>query len=344
MNILLIKLGALGDVLRTTPLLEGLHKKFPGSKITWVVDESNRPVLEGNPRIARLFSLDNNPSPEWAKPLYDLAVNLDKEPEALDALGLAKASLKVGFGWSKDKRLAAVNPESDYAYRLGIDDDLKFRQNRKTYQTISFEQLSLKFENEEYSFAPDETSVQKAKSSLQSIGFDPGRKTKKIIGLNTGSGHRFAGKRLPEKTIAELAETLHQRFDADIWLLGGEAEKERNASISRICRVPVLNTGSHSISVFAGIVALCDLVVTGDTTAMHVAIAVRTPVLAYFASTCAPEIELYGRGEKIISALPCAPCYKKICPIDEQCMKEMTVEPFLKAAERIFLTHGAALS
>ena len=103
-------------------------------------------------------------------------------------------------------------------------------------------------------------------------------------------------------------------------------------------------TGSHSIKIFAAIVKTCDLVVTGDTTAMHIAIAVKTPVVAYFASTCAAEIELYGRGRKVVSSISCAPCYKKICPIDEQCMKDMRAEEIFNEAKILREQYAARIS
>ena len=70
---------------------------------------------------------------------------------------------------------------------------------------------------------------------------------------------------------------------------------------------------------FAGVVAACDLVVTGDTLGMHLAIAGRVPVVALFGSTCATEIELYGRGEKIVTPIDCHPCYRRSCDIRPSC-------------------------
>ena len=96
------------------------------------------------------------------------------------------------------------------------------------------------------------------------------------------------------------------------------------------------NLGTHySIQEFAALLECLDLVITGDTIAMHIAIAVRKPLLVLFGSTCGPEIELYGRGRKIVSGLDCAPCYKRVCPIDEKCMREMSVEKIAQAAGEI---------
>ena len=332
MKILLVKLGALGDVLRTTPLLEGLRKKYGACNVTWLVEGRHRSVLERNPLIKRLQSLESDR--DWKKDDYDLVINLDKEPEALDAFMEARGAQKKGFGRDAKGQLCAADGESDYAYRLGTDDELKFRLNQKSYQEISFEQVGLRFQKEEYQFSPDAGDRSRAGKALAARGFIL-KKGARIVGINTGSGTRFAGKRLPIESYKSLAEKLANELGATVFLLGGQDEIERNAWIAKNTRVPVIDTGSHPIPVFAGIVGACDLVITGDTTALHIAIAMKTPVLSYFASTCAPEIELYGRGRKIVSSIECAPCYKKICPIDEQCMKDMDVDLFVRNADEM---------
>ena len=242
------------------------------------------------------------------------------------------SAAKRGFDRSKDGLLQPIDALSDYAYRLGVDDDLKFRKNKKTYQEISFEQLGFSFRKEEYIFNVADSDRKFIKDYLKSKGAQLG-KSKKTIGINTGSGHRFAGKRLPAETQLLLIEKFGKALGAQIFLLGGEDELERNEEIRKRSLYPVIATGSHSLKRFAAIVEHCDLVVSGDTTAMHVAIAAKVPVVAYFGSTCASEIELYGRGAKIVSDIDCSPCYKKICPIDEECMKKMDAELIFKAAQ-----------
>jgi heptosyltransferase-2 len=172
-----------------------------------------------------------------------------------------------------------------------------------------------------------------AKDVLKKAGASPEVKKRPVVGLNTGSGRRFAGKRLPVRSWVALAERFYNEMGMDVWLLGGEDEIERNNEIKKSAKTPVVHTGSHDILTFAGMVELCDLVISGDTTAMHIAIAMKTPIVAYFASTCAAEIELYGRGKKIISNISCAPCYLKDCPIQERCMEEMDPAAIVQAAK-----------
>ncbi|MBI3252166.1 MAG: glycosyltransferase family 9 protein [Candidatus Omnitrophica bacterium] len=340
MNVLIIKLGALGDVLRTTPLLSALKKKDPAARVTWLVDEAHRGALEGNPLIDELISFSPAAVGLLKKRSFDWAVNLDKEKEALDAVSAAAAKKKMGFGRLVNGELGPLDPLSEYAYRLGIDDELKFKKNKKTYQEISFEQMGWKFEGEDYVFTLGDENTDYARRVLKERGVGLNGRKGPLIGLNTGSGNRFAGKKLPVSTLVRLAGIFCERMGATVLLLGGKDETERNREIAGLCRGSVVNAGSHAIRDFAAIVKRCDLAVSGDTTAMHIAIAVKVPVVAYFASTCAPEIELYGRGKKVVSGISCAPCYKKICPIDEQCMKDMTAEELFSAAKEVLAHAG----
>ena len=316
----------MGDVLRTTPLLTALKKKCPKSSITWLVDSSCAAILQDNPIINHLVSYSAKNLRHLQNERFDWAVNLDKDQEALEAIEAISADKKMGFGRSIEGKVCALDPLSDYALRLGIDDDLKFLKNKKTYQEISFEQMGIKFNGEEYLFCIDKKEARAAEAHLKKLGVDLKNKNRVIVGINTGAGSRFAGKKLPVATLVQLADKFYNELHATVFLLGGKDESERNRRIEEMSASPVVNTGSHSIQRFAAIVRACDVVVSGDTTAMHIAIAVKVPVVAYFASTCAQEIEMYGRGRKIVSEISCAPCYKKICPIDEQCMKDMSVD------------------
>ncbi len=338
MNILLIKLGALGDVLRTTPLLTALKSRHPSAHITWLVDAQCEEVLSGNPFIDELLPYSEKGLESLAKRNFDILINLDKEDEALDAAMRVPASKKMGFGRTPKGTLGALDPLSEYAYRLGIDDELKFKMNKKTYQQICFEQVGLEFKGEEYVFSMDKASHSYAQARLADLGVDIQNVPRPIVGLNTGSGLRFAGKRLPVSAYVELTRRFTSELGATVFLLGGKDEVERNAQIKRRARCRVVNTGSHPIRPFAAIVKQCDLVVSGDTTAMHIAIAVKVPVVAYFGSTCAQEIELYGRGRKLVSSIECSPCYKHLCPIDEQCMKDMNADEILRSAKEL-LSH-----
>jgi len=97
----------------------------------------------------------------------------------------------------------------------------------------------------------------------------------------------------------------------------------------------VLNTGcNHGELEFAALVERCQTIVTGDTMAMHVAIARDVPCIVLFGPTCEQEIELYGRGEKLLTSLGCSPCYRRHCDRSPNCMADISVDGVLAAVER----------
>ena len=78
----------------------------------------------------------------------------------------------------------------------------------------------------------------------------------------------------------------------------------------------------------------CDVLVTGDTMALHVAIALDVPCVVLFGPTCQQEIDLYGRGEKLRTSLPCSPCYARRCNESPNCMDDISVERVWSAVAR----------
>ncbi len=121
-RILIIKLGALGDVLRTTPVLPVLRTQYPDAHITWVTEPSCLPLLAGNPNIQRLLALDNVACLPLQVEEFDLLLSIDKESAAAALATLVKAKIKRGFGWNTQGVVCALDEKADYACRLGIDD------------------------------------------------------------------------------------------------------------------------------------------------------------------------------------------------------------------------------
>jgi heptosyltransferase-2 len=145
-----------------------------------------------------------------------------------------------------------------------------------------------------------------------------------LIGLNTGAGTKFR-KQWPAARYLELISLLREKR-AHVFLLGGPKEKELNRFLARRSRARVYDTGSdNSLLQFAGWISRLDLVVSSDTLGMHLAIALKKPVVALFGPTCPQEIDLYGRGAKIFQGTECSPCYKPSCP-DAICMSRITPE------------------
>jgi ADP-heptose:LPS heptosyltransferase len=339
-RIFIVKLAAIGDVLRTTPLLTGLKKAYPQSHITWVVDKEAHPLLKHNPLIDRLLLFDFPSTLPLELEAFDLAIGLEKEPRGAALVSKVPAEVKKGFGLGPEGNIRPLNRASEYAFYLGLSDELKFHQNRKTYPELIFEIAEIEYEKEDYILfpGPEETAFAE--------GFARKARLKKgdvVIGLNTGAGGVFANKAWTVRGYLELIKNLKTEAGVRLLLLGGPGEKDRNREILRRAKGGLVDTGcENTLGEFAALIGLCDLVVTGDTTALHLAIGLKKKVVALFGPTCAQEIELYGRGEKIVSPLSCAPCYRRKCDISPNCMEAITAQEVIRKIRTLLPRRGRA--
>ena len=331
-KVLVLKCRAQGDVLRTTAILPGLGRKYPQSHITWLVDGESVDLLAGNPLVNSVlpFGLESALSLEVRE--FDVLVCLDKEPEITALATKVRAARKYGFGMNAHGNLTALNEASDYAVRLGIDDDLKYRTNRKTYQEIAAEAAEIDCARDEYVFELGDEARRKARAFMASHDVDASRPA---VGLNTGAGTKFETKQWPTEHYRELVRGLTGELGANVFLLGGPREEALNSAIAAGAPPRVYNTGNdHALRDFAGFVSLMDVVVTSDTLGLHLAIALKRKVVALFGPTCPQEIDLYDRGVKLFTGAPCAPCYKQTCA-DPVCMKGIQPARVLEEVGRL---------
>jgi heptosyltransferase-2 len=331
-KILIINLDALGAVLMTTALLPAIKRRDPQCTIHWVTLPMAMPLLQNNHYIDRIWSYDFETVSILQAIKYDKIYSIDKAHRS-DALAmLVKAEEKLGFALDGNGAITYFNPEAEYAYRLGIDDDLKFRQNQVTGIRFLAQAMKLDYQGEDYvlELTPEE------KAWAREYRLNSGIEEKDIvIGFNTGCSDLFPNKKMTVEQHLELIGKIQRELpEAKIVLLGGKAETQRNREICARAGAWVNNSPTDQ-GLRKGIVYVdaCDLIVTGDTSAMHMAIALKKQVVVWFGLSCASEIELFGRGEKILSELDCSPCWKRSCD-SLACIERLDLEAMLQAVIR----------
>src|SRR6266487_1305594 len=153
MSVLIIKLGATGDVVRTTPLLRRLD-----GPVSWITAENNLALLEGIDREVRCVSWENRK--RVADAAYDLVINLEDDRETSRFLKELKFKQLFGAYLNGDDRLGYTSDSRDWfdlslisAYGREEADRLKLL-NRRTCQQLIFEGLGLGFNGETYYLPP----------------------------------------------------------------------------------------------------------------------------------------------------------------------------------------------
>ncbi|MFZ2960476.1 MAG: glycosyltransferase family 9 protein [Candidatus Ozemobacteraceae bacterium] len=324
---LVIKLGALGDVMRTTTLLSAIQQTRPTGSVAWLTQPAALPLLEGA-GIWKILPWGFEAA-LWAEGIkWHQVICLDKEEGPTALVGRLHAEIFSGFGRNRYGHLQSLSPATDELFRLGVDDEIKFRINEKTYPRLIAEACELPWGPNPYELKLSEAERSWAGERVKTWG------TRPLVGLNPGAGEAFAGKRWPTERYVELAQRLDRAGFTTVFL-GGAREAPLYAQLQARGGVPAIFPGcDFSLRQFISMVSRLTVMVAGDTLAMHIGIALGVQQVTLFGSTTEREIEFYGRGEALVGRVSCSPCYRRICLVGETCMEEISVDQVFNAVLR----------
>lgn len=326
-----MKLAALGDVLRTTPLLRTLRTHLGDCQITWVTESQALPLLKGARDLDRAIAFEDPALPFIvASESFDIAICLDKEPRACALLATVQSTDKRGFVLASNGSVMPATDSAQHFWRLGLDDRLKFVENDRSYPDLMHEAIDVPYHGEGYVLEIAERDRHAAREHLKGLGLEPGRDV--LVGFQTGAGGVFANKAWTLTGMAAAIRATVAQLGARPVLLGGPREAELNEAVAGTAGVEVVDSGTgHDLVTFSAIIDAMDVVVAGDTLAMHLAIARGCFVVALFGPTCSQEIDLFGRGEKVVTGLDCSPCYRRECDLSPSCMDEISAQNVVAA-------------
>jgi heptosyltransferase-2 len=262
-------------------------------------------------------------------------MNIDKSQRSCALSNSLNAELKLGFGLNENGKIVPLNKGAFYNYQLGMDDQLKFKVNQRTGQDYLAETLELPFKRDEYVFNLNESEIEFINSFMKMNDLN---EKDFIVGFNTGCSNLYPNKKMTIEQHCYLIETLLQKRKYKILLLGGPEDEERNRIIYSKFEGKIINTPVHDgVRKGACYESIPQLVITGDSFGMHLAIALKKYVIAWFGVSCWTEIDLYARGVKLFQKdLFCSPCWKKVCPYNLECIKMIDLDRIIQEVDLFF--------
>jgi ADP-heptose:LPS heptosyltransferase len=303
-KILIIKLGAIGDVVRTTPILHKLKKENPKAEIWWLTLTPE--IVPGVVDVVLPFTAQSIVTLNAVR--FDKTYNFDKDKEACALCSSLSARVKRGF-ILKNGKCAPINKAAEHKFITGLFDDIN-KSNTKSYLEEIFEIAGFKFKGEKYilenHFSDYQWNIPK---------------NKKIIGLNTGCGGRWISRLWSEKNWISLAKKI-QRAGYIPLLLGGKQEHEKNLKIAK--QSGAKYPGYFPLKQFISEVNQCDLVVTGVTMAMHITIGLGKKIVLFNNIFNRNEFELYGLGKILEPEFKCDCYFSPTCK--NNCMQYIHVD------------------
>lgn len=313
----IIKLGAAGDVLRTTPVLRALAPMATGTKLLWVTHHPDL-LPDG---VCEAVHLDASTLARLSASEWDFCWNFDKDIEACSVAVHVRAKERAGYTLVEGVPYP-VDHRAWHKFATGLDNPYS-KSNRFNYVREIFNIAGLAYQGEEYWLrAPAAQSLTVAERLLPGTGW---------VGLNTGAGWRWPTRIWPESYWIRLIG-LAKAAGLQPVILGGPDEVELNNRLAS--DTGCLWPGVQSLDVFYAMIHRCRCLVTSVTQAMHLAIAAKTPLVLFNNIFNAHEFELYGRGEIVEPPTPCGCYYDACCRTGRNCIAEITPERTLAAVQR----------
>jgi ADP-heptose:LPS heptosyltransferase len=352
-RILIMRVGAFGDILMGTPLLAALRQAYPEAHLTWVAEHNHVQAIDANPYIDEVISWDgaywkrmlrHGLAPLWlAHALafgaalrsrrYDIFVSFQPEEWPMLALGTG-ARTRIGV-FDTFRRYYGVSHHLHY---------------RRLY-THSYAEPGLPAHRADQYLLPLEAlGIEGPFSQKMSMGYtaeDAAVAGRWLRWQGLSAGERYAvlvpgtswpTKSWPSERYAALADGLARDQGCRIVLMGGGAESELLDGVaSRMRTQPITFGGTLTFRQSASVVSGAAMLVSGDTGPMHMAAALGTPQVALFGATSSAWYGPRGGRSLTISVpVPCGPCDKKRCPnvgdTHERCLGGISVGDVLQAA------------
>lgn len=311
-TILVIKLAALGDVVRTSFFLSGLCKKYSKAKIYWLTQKNAIDILKYNPLIFSVITPDR--VAEIVPVHFDLIISCDEDKTAMQALSGLKCSDLIGVYVDKSCHIVYTRNSAKWfdmslisRFGKARADELK-KKNKKAHHEIWARILDINVGNPPFLYnskAFEKRMCQKFSAEYFNIG------------LNSAAGNRWPAKSLPiDEVIALIRKLLKLRINnkpVRIYLLGGPDETGRHKTLKEVFpHESVVDSGNNnSLLEFTAIIKCCDYIISSDSLALHLAIGQGRPNLSFFAPTSAAEIGTFALGVKVVSRKPDYCTYKK---------------------------------
>jgi len=306
----------IGDLVMATPFIEGLREKYPDAFITCLCSEGLKSLLENNPfidevmgfsRKKRFFPKDNQGSSLIAflrKRQFDEGYLLTNSFSSAWIFWAGKVKKIVGFKTS----FRSIFLTKGYL----------MPKNKAKIHLVEIYKKLIDCTKNYPLFLPPTSKVRQ-----------PG---KIYIGINPGAAYGSAKCYLPERFREVCLRLVEEIPNVEVLLFG---DKNTKSLVNDICKgLPskVKNlAGKTSLGGLIEEIGSLDAFLTNDSGPMHMAAALKTPLVALFGSTNDIATGPYQWGKVINKRVSCAPCYKRVCPIDFKCMKQIEVTEIVQA-------------
>jgi lipopolysaccharide heptosyltransferase I len=341
---LILRLSAVGDVIRTLPAVKTLKEYFPSSTISWIVEESSRSFLESQPEIDEVILFPRkrwtqgmkSPTEIWGTigEMWGFIQGLRKRKfdAVLDFHGILKSGV-LSFLSGSPKRIGydrRSTREGNFLFsnvkvRLPRERISRFERNLSLLKGMALEAKELKCG---LHIPPKDRDY-----VASFFKASPAPIRRPLIAIHPGTSPQALFKRWMPDRYARLADQLVQELNASVLFTWGDGELEWVEGIRKEMKKPsLLGPQTESLTQLGELYRHCDLYVGGDTGPMHVASLMGIPVVVIYGPTDATENEPIGNHVKVRKEVGCNPCHEYSCK-ELSCIKAISTDEVFRATK-----------
>lgn len=346
-RVLAVRLDNLGDVLVTTPAIHAIRQSLPEARITLLASPVGAQVGRLNPDVDEVMVYQA----PWMDPWRELPQDSEREQAVIRALTRKRIDGAIIFSSFRQSPL----PAAYLCYLAGIPlrlaasvdgpGSLLTTRHKHPERMMHEVERGLDLVGA-VGITTDELDL------VLSVPEDDRRAARRLVDdVATGEGPVVVlhpGCSMPARTYpwemyAEAADLLIERTGATVLLTGTESERELVSRVrSRMRQPAVALAGELSFGAFCGLIEAAHLTITNNTGPMHIAAAVKTPVVALFALTNPPEQWGPWRvpHRQLFHDVACRICYSRVCPYGHECLRLVPPEAVVRAAGELLRSDG----
>lgn len=331
-NILIRMPNWLGDLVMATPIIQDVRNKWPDAIITAMCQSHGGDLLKHDPHLNEIYQFKKPSGWIHRSQHLDIIDNLKKGEYNLGIL-LTNSFSSAWWFWRGDVE-NRIGFKGNFRNFL-LNQAIPFPENKETQHLVRTYKALL----EPMGIATSTTcptlyvSEEEKKTAHQLLASNNYEILKKdiLIGINPGAAFGSAKCWLPDRFHA-LSEKLLAHEGVHIAYFGDSAGTPLVNEICQGFNSRVINfAGKTTIRELLALIQCCNVMLTNDSGPMHIAAALKVPLIALFGSTSDVKTGPYGNGTVIHKHVECSPCYKRVCPIDFRCMKQIEVNEVYEA-------------
>jgi len=333
MKILIRVPNWIGDAVLARPAIESIAASFPQAELWLNAAEWVKDLFSSDGKIDGIAPL---PPSNGIKSVREAARRLKAESFDIgilltnsfgSALLFSLAGIPQRWGYASDGRGLLLTKSVRNANRDAARHQVYF------YLDLVVG-LGLKAVSTALRLTVTEEEKNRAQRHLEETGIDPGRP---LLILSPGAGYGPA-KRWPACRFAALASLFQERKDAAVVIAGSASESAIAAEISSsLNKKPLDLMGKTTLPELKGLISLARLFISNDSGPMHLANALRVPVVGIFGPTDPAVTGPFEQPAAVVKKdVPCWPCFYRKCPYDHRCMTRIDPEEVYRAGEALW--------